>query len=157
MTADIDIQLNSTDVAKAHSIIISVVHKTQILTSTSVNSLTIPRLSIFFKAEVFQKTGAFKYRGASHALSCLPPSSLVNGVVTHSSGNHGAALSLAAQERGVKCHVVMVSPITRIVADSSPRTQVERKLRPRKVTVPKFPLSRILHKEQKWLRKSPGN
>ena len=97
-------------VTEAYSLIKSALHKTPILTSKSVNSLTPSHggLSLFFKAEIFQKTGAFKFRGASHAIARLKPSALERGVVTHSSGNHSAALACAASQRGIKCHVVMV-------------------------------------------------
>jgi threonine dehydratase len=104
--------LRPQDVAEAYALIKSHLHRTPVLTSKSVDSLSPPQigLSLFFKAEIFQKTGAFKFRGASHAIARLPPSALSKGVVTHSSGNHSAALACAAKERGVKCHVVMVSP-----------------------------------------------
>lgn len=106
-------ELSPQDVSEAYSLIQSALHKTPILTSESINSLTTPHdrahaLSLFFKAEVFQKTGAFKFRGASHAIARLPDSVVGKGVVTHSSGNHSAALACAAKERGIKCHVVMV-------------------------------------------------
>jgi threonine dehydratase len=94
-------------IAEAYSRIKSVLHKTPVLTSTSFNSLT-PRMSIYFKAELFQKCGVFKFRGASNAIARLPETSLKKGVVTHSSGNHSAALACAARERGIKCYVVMV-------------------------------------------------
>jgi threonine dehydratase len=95
-------------VKEVYDLIKPVLHQTPIFTSASVNSLAHTPLSIFFKAEIFQKTGAFKFRGASHAIARLPPSSLEKGVVTHSSGNHSAALACAAHEGGVKCYVVMV-------------------------------------------------
>lgn len=63
--------------------------------------------SLFFKAEHLQRTGAFKFRGACNAVRSLAPQEAVNGVVTHSSGNHGAALALAARLRGIVCHVVV--------------------------------------------------
>lgn len=62
---------------------------------------------VFFKCENFQDMGAFKQRGASNAVFALPDSALSAGVATHSSGNHGAALALAAQRRGIKACVVM--------------------------------------------------
>jgi threonine dehydratase len=97
-------------VQEAYDLIKPVLHETPIFTSASVNALVHTPLSIFFKAEIFQKTGAFKFRGASHSIARLPHSSLEKGVVTHSSGNHSAALACAAQQRGVKCFVVMVPP-----------------------------------------------
>jgi threonine dehydratase len=95
-------------VADAYSRIKSILHKTPVLTSSSFNSLTSPRFSVYFKAEMFQKTGVFKFRGASNSIAQLSESALKKGVVTHSSGNHSAALACAARERGVKCYVVMV-------------------------------------------------
>ena len=60
-----------------------------------------------FKAEHLQRSGAFKFRGACNAVWSLPPEQAARGVVTHSSGNHGAALALAARTRGIPCHVVV--------------------------------------------------
>ena len=62
---------------------------------------------LFFKCENFQEMGAFKLRGASNAVLSLPTEVLKKGVATHSSGNHGTALALAAQRRGVPACVVM--------------------------------------------------
>ena len=62
---------------------------------------------IFFKCENLQEMGAFKLRGATNAVQSLPEAALAKGVATHSSGNHGAALALAAQRRGIAACVVM--------------------------------------------------
>ncbi|MGH8280474.1 MAG: threonine ammonia-lyase [Gammaproteobacteria bacterium] len=62
---------------------------------------------VFFKCEMFQDTGAFKQRGASNAVFALPEARLHAGVATHSSGNHGAALALAARQRGIHATIVM--------------------------------------------------
>jgi threonine dehydratase len=61
---------------------------------------------VFFKCENLQVTGAFKARGAFNAVLNLPPQLAARGVVTHSSGNHGAALALAARTRGIPAYVV---------------------------------------------------
>jgi threonine dehydratase len=61
---------------------------------------------LFFKCENLQVTGAFKARGAFNAVLNLPPQLATRGVVTHSSGNHGAALALAARVRGIAAYVV---------------------------------------------------
>lgn len=91
-------------------------------------------MSIFFRAELFQKPGVFKFRGACHAIARLPSSSLENGVVTHSSGNHSAALACAAREKGVKCYVVMVWFLTWIETNNgSLRMLVNSKSRLRKL------------------------
>jgi threonine dehydratase len=60
-----------------------------------------------FKCEHQQRGGAFKFRGACNAVFSLDHNCATRGVATHSSGNHGAALALAARLRGVPCHVVV--------------------------------------------------
>ena len=81
------------------------VHQTPVLTSTSLNTLAGARL--YFKCENFQKMGAFKMRGAINAIHNLPETQKRAGVVTHSSGNFGQAVALAARNLGVKAYVVM--------------------------------------------------
>lgn len=63
--------------------------------------------ALHFKAEHLQRVGAFKFRGACNAVFSLTDADAARGVVTHSSGNHGAALALAARLRGIPCHVVV--------------------------------------------------
>lgn len=93
------------DILAAHNRIEPYVHRTPVLTSNYLNKLTGAEL--FFKCENFQKTGAFKVRGASNAVFGLDDSAAENGVATHSSGNHAMALSYAASRRGIGCTVVM--------------------------------------------------
>jgi threonine dehydratase/serine racemase len=62
---------------------------------------------VHFKCELFQRTGSFKFRGATNAVMNLPEDRAQRGVVTHSSGNHAQALALAARLRGIPAHVVM--------------------------------------------------
>ena len=85
-------------------------HHTPVLTSTALDALA--GLELHFKCEVFQKTGSFKFRGAYNAVSTLPPDA--KAVVTHSSGNHAAAVALAAQLRGIPAHIVVPSNTPRI-------------------------------------------
>ncbi|KAL9086536.1 MAG: hypothetical protein Q9159_004125 [Coniocarpon cinnabarinum] len=66
-----------------------------------------PTIRLFFKCENQQRIGAFKARGAFHALSRLFSGQLEKGVITHSSGNHAQALALAARERNIKSYIVM--------------------------------------------------
>lgn len=80
-------------------------HRTPILTSREVDS--IAGANLLFKCENFQRTGSFKARGAFNAVLSLPDAEAKRGVVTHSSGNHAAALALAAKERGIAAHIVM--------------------------------------------------
>jgi threonine dehydratase len=63
--------------------------------------------TLFFKCEHLQRGGAFKFRGACNAVWSLPDAEARRGVVTHSSGNHGAALALAAATRGIPAHIVV--------------------------------------------------
>ena len=62
---------------------------------------------VFFKCENFQKTGSFKIRGASNAIFSLSEQEIAHGIVTQSSGNHGAAVACAAAWRGVPAWIVM--------------------------------------------------
>jgi len=80
-------------------------HRTPVLTCASLDAMVGARL--FFKCENFQKVGAFKFRGAANAVFSLSEDEAGRGVATHSSGNHAAALSLAARLRGIPAHVVM--------------------------------------------------
>jgi threonine dehydratase len=63
--------------------------------------------SVFFKCENFQRTGAFKFRGAFNALSCLPADARRSGIVAYSSGNHAQATALAAHLLGIPATIVM--------------------------------------------------
>lgn len=80
-------------------------HPTPVLRSNTLDALAGCRL--YFKAEPLQRGGAFKFRGACNAVWALDEAEAARGVVTHSSGNHGAALALAARTRGIPCHVVV--------------------------------------------------
>lgn len=63
--------------------------------------------NLYFKCEHLQLSGAFKFRGACNAVWNLSDEDAAHGVVTHSSGNHGAALALAAATRGIPAHIVI--------------------------------------------------
>ncbi|MDL5513643.1 pyridoxal-phosphate dependent enzyme [Arenibacter sp. M-2] len=83
------------------------VHRTPVLTSRLLNELS--GAEVFFKCENLQKMGAFKMRGAINAVQQLSETQKKAGVVTHSSGNFGQALALAAKKLGVKAYIVMPS------------------------------------------------
>jgi threonine dehydratase len=91
------------------------VHRTPVLRCHSLDDEAGAEL--FFKAENFQRIGAFKARGASNAVFSLSVEEARRGVVTHSSGNHGAALAYAASRRGIPAYVVM--------PENSPRVKQE--------------------------------
>lgn len=94
-----------TDILEAHSRIRPFIHWTPVMSSHQLNELF--NCELFFKCENFQKVGAFKFRGATNAVLSLTDAEKSRGVVTHSSGNHAAALALAARMNGVKAHIVM--------------------------------------------------
>lgn len=93
------------DILKAAELIRPYLHRTPVLTSQVLNSLT--GAALYFKCENFQKAGAFKSRGATNAIYSKHPDDLKNGVATHSSGNHAAALARAAQLRQIPAYIVM--------------------------------------------------
>lgn len=95
------------DVQKAYALIKNIVHHTPVLSSQNLN--LIANCEMYFKCENFQKVGAFKFRGATNALENLPENRLKYGVATHSSGNHAAALALAAKNKKTQSFIVIPS------------------------------------------------
>jgi threonine dehydratase len=81
------------------------VHRTPVITCRGLDELCDAELH--FKCENLQKAGAFKFRGGCNAVFSLSPEEVSRGVGTHSSGNHAAALALAARLRGVQAFIVM--------------------------------------------------
>ena len=92
------------------------VHRTPVMTSATLDAELDAR--VFVKCENLQKVGAFKARGACNAVMALPDDAAARGVITHSSGNHAAALAYAARTRGVPCYVVMpeTAPKVKVLA-----------------------------------------
>ena len=91
------------------------VRRTPVLRADALDAMA--GAALYFKCENLQVVGAFKARGATNAVLSLPESDAARGVVTHSSGNHGAAVAYAARVRGVPAFVVM--------PDNAPKTKVE--------------------------------
>ncbi|KAL8720853.1 MAG: hypothetical protein Q9225_002332 [Loekoesia sp. 1 TL-2023] len=138
--------LDRASVQAAHTRIKQHIHYTPVLTSRTLSNLAStpqsaealvgtayegktpahPRIRLFFKCENHQRIGAFKSRGAFHALSRLTQEQLSRGVVTHSSGNHAQALALAARTHGVKAYIVMptISTPSKIAATKGYGAQV---------------------------------
>jgi threonine dehydratase len=81
--------------------------RTQVLENVTLNALAGAQL--YFKCENFQDSGTFKARGATNAVFLLTDAEAAKGVVTHSSGNHAAALARAAGLRGIPAYIVMPS------------------------------------------------
>lgn len=139
-------------VQTAHMLIQPLVHKTPVLTCSTLDRIAStprtaeelagvgfeaeartlgaasfasrPRVRLYFKCENLQKVGAFKARGAFHAIERLKQDPSVwayvreKGVITHSSGNHAAALALAARTAGIPAYIVMpsISPPSKVAA-----------------------------------------
>jgi threonine dehydratase len=92
-------------IIEAHARIAPHIHRTPVLTSATLDSMVGARL--FFKCENLQKTGSFKIRGAANAIFSLRDEEARRGIITHSSGNHGAAVACAASWRGVPAWIIM--------------------------------------------------
>ena len=92
-------------VRAAHARIAPHIQRTPVLSNAALDQAA--GASLFFKCENLQRVGAFKARGACNAVLSLSDAEAARGVVTHSSGNHGAALAWAAQRRGIPAWIVM--------------------------------------------------
>ena len=90
--------LSYKEIEDAHNRIHPFIHRTPVLTNSSLNNMIGAEL--YFKCENFQKAGAFKIRGATNSVLQLSENELTSGVVTASSGNHGAALAMAVSKLG---------------------------------------------------------
>ena len=93
------------DIEKAHQRISDHIHNTPVLTSDSLNNELGSNL--FFKCENFQKTGSFKIRGATNSILQLNDTEIKNGIITTSSGNHGAAVAFIADKIGTNSKIIM--------------------------------------------------
>ena len=100
-------EISYANVAAAAEAIRGVATRTPVLTSRHVDERV--GAQVFFKCENFQRAGAFKFRGAYHALSRLSPAQRRSGVVAFSSGNHAQAVALAARLLDMAATIVMPS------------------------------------------------
>lgn len=96
---------NISDIRAAQQRIARWIHRTPLLRNSTLDGLAGRQLR--FKCELFQRVGAFKFRGACNAVMALSADQAAHGVVTHSSGNHAQALALAARLRGIAATIVM--------------------------------------------------
>jgi threonine dehydratase len=104
------------DVCAARDRIAPYIDHTPVMTSRTLDARC--NAQVRMKCETFQRSGAFKARGAVNAVLQLTDEQAERGVATHSSGNHGGALALAASVRGIPCYVVMPSTAPRAKADA---------------------------------------
>ena len=107
------------EIKEAHKRILPYIHRTPILTNRSLNLLSSSKL--YFKCENFQRTGSFKIRWATNAVELLSQDKINRGIATASSGNHGAALSMAVKRRGGRVTVVMPSNTPKIKVENVKR------------------------------------
>src|SRR5271169_2049195 len=96
----------------AHARVAPRIHRTPVVTSASLDEIAGARL--YFKCENLQKTGSFKIRGATNAVFSLSEEEAHRGVVTHSSGNHAAAVACASAWRGIPASIVMPKNAPRV-------------------------------------------
>ena len=111
------------EIQKAHKRIIPFIHRTPVFTSKSLNQES--GADLYFKCENFQKAGSFKIRGATNAVMLLSDEDLSKGIVTASSGNHGAALAMAVAFRGASVQVVMPKNTPQIKVENVIRNGAE--------------------------------
>ena len=107
--------VNYNHIKSAHKRISNFIHDTPIFSSHNINTKTSANL--FFKCDNFQKTGSFKIRGAVNTILQLSKEQLASGIITTSSGNHGAAVSAAAKKLGAN--------VTIIMPDNTPKVKVD--------------------------------
>ncbi len=105
------------DVVAAHDRIREAAHRTPVLTSRTADALT--GASLFFKAENFQRMGAFKFRGAYNAISQFTAEQRRAGVLAFSSGNHAQAIALSARELGVPAVILMPQDAPQMKIDAT--------------------------------------
>src|SRR6202158_6141108 len=102
-----DIEIDVATIRAAHERIRPHILRTPVLSSAALDAAVGAQL--FFKCENLQRVAAFKARGACNAVLSLSAAEAKQGVVTHSSGNHRAALAWAARSRGIPAWIVMRS------------------------------------------------
>lgn len=107
---EMDREITFSSIVEAAAILRGVTHVTPVRTSGQLDALVSGK--VFLKCENFQRTGAFKFRGAYHALSKLQSVGMRTAVATISSGNHGQGVALAAGLLGLSAHVVMPEPLS---------------------------------------------
>jgi threonine dehydratase len=111
-----EIEIDVGTIRAAHTRIRPHIHRTPVLSNPALDQVAGAQL--FFKCENLQKVAAFKARGACNAVLSLSAAEAKHGVVTHSSGNHGAALAWAARARGIPAWIVMPSNAAQVKQDA---------------------------------------
>lgn len=115
MQGMVELAISFDDVQAAASRLAGIANRTPVLTSRTFDRMV--GAQVFFKAENYQRVGAFKFRGAYNRLATLPEDARVRGVVAASSGNHAQGVALAAKLLGIPCTILM--------PDDAPRAKAE--------------------------------
>ena len=110
------VEVDLAAIRAAHARIAPHIRRTPVLSSRSLDEAA--GATLFFKCENLQRVAAFKARGACNAVLSLDDAEAARGVVTHSSGNHGAALAWAATRRGIPSWIVMPSNSAKVKQDA---------------------------------------
>ncbi|MFT7685444.1 MAG: threonine dehydratase [Candidatus Azotimanducaceae bacterium] len=92
-------------------------NRTPVMTSNTLNEML--GVEVYFKCENFQKTGAFKFRGALNSISQLSSEAKKRGVLTYSSGNHAQAVALVGRMLGINTHIIMPENAPQIKLDAT--------------------------------------
>lgn len=108
--------MDRTRIEAAAELLRGVAVRTRVVRSDALDALAGG--SLWLKLESEQRAGAFKFRGAFHAVARRLDECRARGVITGSSGNHGAALALAASLNGAACRVVMPTDATQAKLDN---------------------------------------
>ncbi len=103
--------MDAASLRSCHALISPYIIRTPVLRSQALDGISGAEL--YFKCENFQEMGAYKIRGAMHAIMCLSAEEQAKGVVTHSSGNFAQALALAGRSLGVRATIVMPATASR--------------------------------------------
>lgn len=117
VTPDLGLPVGFADVISASDRLAGVARRTPVLTSRQADARC--NAEVFFKAENFQRVGAFKFRGAYNALGNLDQDTRERGVLTYSSGNHAQAIALAGALLGIPTLIVMPSDAPRAKLDAT--------------------------------------
>jgi len=119
-------RLDKAEIIRSRERIAELAHTTPVMTCQTFDREIGAEL--FFKCENFQRTGSFKLRGAANAVFSLTHEEGAKGVATFSSGNHGAAIALAARARGIRAFVVMperATPVKRAAIEGYGATVID--------------------------------
>jgi threonine dehydratase len=95
------------DVREAQRTISGHLHRTPLLSARALGGMASPPVKLFVKAELLQKTGSFKVRGALNKLAGMSDEEKQRGLITVSAGNHAQAVAWSAAAEGVQATVVM--------------------------------------------------